>query len=656
MRTPTTRRIAAAIGAASITVGLLLFSIPAEAGVGNRVSICHRTHSQTNPYRRITVAKQSGHSGHSGGVWFLGALAWGDIIPSGFQPMNSLNYSGAGLTIYQGTTSCRQRTAVEFITFEIAAGQSMATVLADLDDQGATEDAATLAALGGSFSTTLANKTLAEVQSALAVATPVVVTGIVSAMSNISASIAGTSNPAAATNTLANFFEYGTDPLLTGATRVAAAPTSTTGSTTTAISQSLTGLTPSTTYYYRAVGVFTDSGSGATADYPGSILSFVTLAAATTSTTSTSTTTSSTTSTSTTSTTTTMAEPTSTTVADPTTTSTTDVTTTTEPTTTTTTTVEPTTSSSTVAEPTTSTTAPEPTTTSSTTTSSTTTSSTTVPSTSTTQPTTLPAATSTVAEPSTSSSTTAVPTTAVPTTVAPSSVAPISSGPTTEPTPQPTVAPTSVSPLPPYAFGPEQADAVRQPEASEPAPDGATVSTQPSSGSVTVPSTGQAGSPTSNAPGDKPVGKPGAGSGVPTSSTGGANGNSDAGTVLTLVNGAAPLPLAAGEPVRLSGLVPGASVSVIDVHGSTVLAAVADANGAVVLPVLPVGEYTLRTLGIDNEPVSMTLQVLGRYLLANELALTGGGTTAASYGLILVLLGAGLCMAAAFMRRRCESL
>ncbi len=54
-----------------------------------KVTICHATHSETNPYNKITVSMSAvtdgGHRNHQGPVWYPGAkddgVRWGDIIP-----------------------------------------------------------------------------------------------------------------------------------------------------------------------------------------------------------------------------------------------------------------------------------------------------------------------------------------------------------------------------------------------------------------------------------------------------------------------------------------------------------------------------------------------------------------------------------------------
>ena len=56
----------------------------------HKVTLCHRTDSNTNPYVQITVDVASvlnghGHAGHTGPIWSAGLKAqhikWGDIIP-----------------------------------------------------------------------------------------------------------------------------------------------------------------------------------------------------------------------------------------------------------------------------------------------------------------------------------------------------------------------------------------------------------------------------------------------------------------------------------------------------------------------------------------------------------------------------------------------
>lgn len=87
MRRQTTAIIVAIFLAAS---ALLTFSVNANAAQSDKITICHATNSETNPYVQITVSENStalaGHEGHTGSIWTPGDKAadvtWGDIIPT----------------------------------------------------------------------------------------------------------------------------------------------------------------------------------------------------------------------------------------------------------------------------------------------------------------------------------------------------------------------------------------------------------------------------------------------------------------------------------------------------------------------------------------------------------------------------------------------
>lgn len=74
----------------------------------HKVTICHRTNSDSNPYREITVSKKSitktkGHDSHNGPIWnpTLKAqhIKWGDIIPP-FDDYEGQNWTEEGRAIY----------------------------------------------------------------------------------------------------------------------------------------------------------------------------------------------------------------------------------------------------------------------------------------------------------------------------------------------------------------------------------------------------------------------------------------------------------------------------------------------------------------------------------------------------------------------------
>jgi hypothetical protein len=319
----------------------------------SKITICHRTHSISNPYRKITVSQNSvqpnRHGGHglpNGSLnpavfdptfsYAANNKYWGDIIPGGDaegllyngSTQIALNWTIAGKADFFGGY-CGAMTPTEFYNVEIAAGETQINILADLNEQDANEDVALLAALGGSF--TAAN--LSSWNTAVTVTT-----NAATQPTSTSATLNG-SLTVGTTSTLPKF-QYGTSPTLATSTTLAATPSPVTGTAT--VTAALTGLTPSTVYYFMVTGT-TNAGTDTEGVLTGTILSFTTAVAATTTT----------------------VEPTTTTTVAPTTTTTTvaPTTTTTTVAPTTTTTVAPTTTTTTVAPTTTTTTTTTPTTT-----------------------------------------------------------------------------------------------------------------------------------------------------------------------------------------------------------------------------------------------------------------------------------------------------
>jgi len=263
------------------TVTVADSSAPAGAAA-SKTTICHRTRSATNPYRRITVARSAvtsnqGHRNHTGELWSEGATAgWGDIIPdasSGGSDAAQLNFTAAGRAIWDGTTksggvaACRYQSARQFYDLQKAAGATDQEIVDDLNDQQANEDVALLRALGGAF--TVAN--LDSLEAVSATTTPA--TGVAST----SATLNGTIAPGAGTSADLSFV-YGTAPDLVGGTVVPATPSSFTGSaetSTAGASATLTGLPSGTTHYFRLVGT-TDAGLDTEGTLEGAVLSFTT--------------------------------------------------------------------------------------------------------------------------------------------------------------------------------------------------------------------------------------------------------------------------------------------------------------------------------------------------------------------------------------------
>ena len=157
----------------------------------NNVTICHRTHSVTNPYVRITVDQRSvgnANSKHGGGahdVWATSLYQskpnpnvydatktypandkkWGDIIAftdvSGNALTGSalnvagLNNTGIGADIFNGTGAgtglCRTRTARDYYELERAAGVTPTDILNEMNELDSPDFATELAACGGTF-------------------------------------------------------------------------------------------------------------------------------------------------------------------------------------------------------------------------------------------------------------------------------------------------------------------------------------------------------------------------------------------------------------------------------------------------------------------------------------------------------------------------
>jgi hypothetical protein len=111
-RIPVAARALAALTVAFAAVSIGVLSASAgEEPPNERVTLCHATASQTNPYNLITVDENAianvilgmnGHATHTGGIF--PEPGWGDIIPAFDIPPNSfggLNNTAEGLAILE---------------------------------------------------------------------------------------------------------------------------------------------------------------------------------------------------------------------------------------------------------------------------------------------------------------------------------------------------------------------------------------------------------------------------------------------------------------------------------------------------------------------------------------------------------------------------
>lgn len=102
------RKLTALLGASVLTLSTLGAAASVLAA-SQKVTICHATNSESNPYIEISVSVASsgylhgGHADHTGVIWYPGAkgdgVSWGDIIPA--YDHGTFHY--AGLNVPDGT-------------------------------------------------------------------------------------------------------------------------------------------------------------------------------------------------------------------------------------------------------------------------------------------------------------------------------------------------------------------------------------------------------------------------------------------------------------------------------------------------------------------------------------------------------------------------
>jgi LPXTG-motif cell wall-anchored protein len=145
--------LAGLVGSASAT--------PKDENGEHKLTICHRTNSDTNPYVINTPdvsGVEKGHGGHTGPVWNPTLkqqhIKWGDIIPPFDAMPNGYNWDGDGQAIWNNgcnvpgeqttTTEEATTTTVEATTTTVGEDQTTTT----------TVGGGTTTTLGGSQTTT----------------------------------------------------------------------------------------------------------------------------------------------------------------------------------------------------------------------------------------------------------------------------------------------------------------------------------------------------------------------------------------------------------------------------------------------------------------------------------------------------------------------
>ena len=285
--------LVAIVASAIVWAGATGQDDPIDAASG-KITICHRTHATTNPYRLITVNQNAvqtrRHGSHTNSTsssnpavfdanftYAPNNKIWGDVIPGtsdGGGAFNgssqiALNWTPAGRAIFFGP-QCAAMSARRFYDSEVAAGVAPQAVIDDLNEQEANEDIALLAALGGKF--TLAG--LDSWETAISITTKAA-TSVTETTAQLHGDI-----DLGATSSVSSF-EWGTDPSLVGASSRVADQGTVTGPSSVALTP--TGLTPSTTYFFRVIAT-TNAGTDTEGIHRGEILSFTTAAASSTTT------------------------------------------------------------------------------------------------------------------------------------------------------------------------------------------------------------------------------------------------------------------------------------------------------------------------------------------------------------------------------------